>query len=1021
MKSAMNRPFVCQKIIGRVHERAGLRERVEQAKGGRGQVVVLAGEAGIGKSRLVAETRAVAQAEGFLVLEGSCFPTDRSCPYGPLLDLLRSLLATDARARITASLGPLAAAFIPLFPELLPSLEAVPPLPPLDAEQEKRRLFACLAQVLTSQSDASPLLVVLEDLHWSDDTSLEFLHYLARRCASHPLLLVLTYRSEDTHPGLQRLVAQFDRERVALEYVLGRLTQSEVEAMLHAIFPEQQVLPAELAEMLFPLTDGNPFFIEEVLKTLLTSGTLTFTDGGWMRLQTFASSDGHPSVPRSVQDAVSERTRRLSQEARQLLTLAAVMGRRFDVSVLQHLLHCTASQLVSYLREAVAAQLVVEESAERFSFRHALTRQTMYTRLLARERKALHRRVASALEHLITSPRGRDAHLADLAYHCFQGGEWQKAQEYGKLAGEQALALFTPRAAVEHLTRAEEASSHLSAPPPPSLYRTRGQAYEVLGEFERARADYELALGLAQEIQEPLLEWQAMSDLGFLWASRDLGQAGHWLQRALGLAEALAEPGLQAKSLNRLGNWLAYTGQVAEGIGAHQQALHLFEALADSRGIAETFDLLGTAHLIAGDVVTAVQVSGQAVALFRATGDLSSLATSLSMRAGFSFFETTFSPLRTRDECVQEAAEALHLSRQITSPGAEAQAAGILGYLLAHFGEFGSALAHTRAACKIATDIGHRQWAAAAYCALGITYLLQLEPNCARDALETGLALAREGGSTWWMIQATIRLARVHILKSELEQAEATLEAFLPREQRPRDLAERSLRLVWGELALAQSKPDLALQIAQELQQTVPGAAMLPGGQPIPQLLNLQGESLIALGRVEEAIPLLEEAKRGTVERYEQARLWYMHGLLGRAYRLAGQEKLARQEWLAARSVIAGLSATINEPALREQFTQAALATFWPGAKARPHHLLETAPYNGLTAREREVAALIAQGKSTREIAEALVLSERTIESHVANIMFKLRVRSRSQIVVWAVEKGLISPPTQIFERGSER
>ena len=146
-----------------------------------------------------------------------------------------------------------------------------------------------------------------------------------------------------------------------------------------------------------------------------------------------------------------------------------------------------------------------------------------------------------------------------------------------------------------------------------------------------------------------------------------------------------------------------------------------------------------------------------------------------------------------------------------------------------------------------------------------------------------------------------------------------------------------------------------------------------------------------------------------------------MHGLLGRAYRLAGQEKLARQEWLAARSVIAGLSATINEPALREQFTQAALATFWPGAKARPHQLLEAAPYNGLTAREREVAALIAQGKSTREIAEALVLSERTIESHVANIMFKLRVRSRSQIAVWAVEKGLISPPTQIFERGSER
>src|SRR5215831_4998472 len=153
MESAMNRSLVCPKIIGRLHERAGLREIVEQAKGGHGQVVVMAGEAGVGKSRLVAETRAIAQAEGFLILQGSCFPTDRNCPYGPLLDLLRPFLTTDAGARIITELGPLTAALIPLFPELVPSLEAIPLLPPLDGEQEKRRLFVCLAQVLTSQSD----------------------------------------------------------------------------------------------------------------------------------------------------------------------------------------------------------------------------------------------------------------------------------------------------------------------------------------------------------------------------------------------------------------------------------------------------------------------------------------------------------------------------------------------------------------------------------------------------------------------------------------------------------------------------------------------------------------------------------------------------------------------------------------------------------------------------------------------------------------------------------------------------
>ena len=364
-------------------------------------------------------------------------------------------------------------------------------------------------------------------------------------------------------------------------------------------------------------------------------------------------------------------------------------------------------------------------------------------------------------------------------------------------------------------------------------------------------------------------------------------------------------------------------------------------------------------------------------------------------------------PLRTRDECVQEAAEALRLSRQVASPGAEAFAELILGYVLAPFGEFGSALAHAQEACRIATEIGHRQWAAGAYCVLGATYLLQLEPTFARDVLETGLALARELGSTWWIIQTTTPLARVYLLKNELERAEAALAAVLAREQRPRDLGERSVRLVWGELALAQGRPDMALQIAQELWQTVPGAANLPGGQPIPQLLKLQGEALIALGRAEEAIQVLEEAKRGTVERYEHARLWYMHGLLGRAYRLAGQEKLARQELLAARNIIASLAATIDEPALREQFTLAAFATFWPGEKPRPDHLLETAQYNGLTTREREVVALVAQGKTNGEIAHGLGITKRTVETHIGNILDKLGFSSRAQVIVWVIERDL--------------
>ncbi len=260
---------------------------------------------------------------------------------------------------------------------MLPELVGPPPLLPLDPEQEQRRLFAALADFFTRQTGQHPLLLIVEDVHWSDDSSLEFLHTLAWQMTSRPLLLLCTYRSDDVHPRLSHWLAQLDREHLSQEIALARLTRSETEAMLRAIFADRQMISGELLETLWTLTDGNPFFLGEVLKSGLSSGGITFTESGWVHFLPAAARQ--VAIPRSVQDAVQQRAGRLSQQARQLLTLAAVTGRRFDVRVLQHLLHCTDSQLLSLLKDVVAAQLVVEESADQFSFRHALTRPLSLT------------------------------------------------------------------------------------------------------------------------------------------------------------------------------------------------------------------------------------------------------------------------------------------------------------------------------------------------------------------------------------------------------------------------------------------------------------------------------------------------------------------------------------------------------------------------------------------------------------------------------------------------------------------
>jgi len=183
----------------------------------------------------------------------------------------------------------------------------------------------------------------------------------------------------------------------------------------------------------------------------------------------------------------------------------------------------------------IAAQLVVEESAEQFAFRHALTRQAIEAELLVRERAALHRTIAEMIEQIYVGALA--PHVVDLVYHSYEAGMWERALDYGRRAGERAQALGAPYTAIEQFTRALDAADKLAAMPDPTLYRARGNAFETIGDFNHARDDYERALRLVRDGGEGLAEWQCLIDLGQLWAGRDYEQAGTWFRSALDCAE----------------------------------------------------------------------------------------------------------------------------------------------------------------------------------------------------------------------------------------------------------------------------------------------------------------------------------------------------------------------------------------------------------------------------------------------------------------------------------------------------
>jgi predicted ATPase/DNA-binding CsgD family transcriptional regulator len=996
---------ICPTLVGRANALAALRLLLERAKQGTGQVALISGEAGIGKSRLAAEAKSCAAAQGFLLLQGKCFPRDLTYPYAPLLDLLRSLVAVNPEASLAAAVKKLAQDIFPLLPELVPDQNLQPSS--LEPEQEKRRLFAVLAAFFLQLSARSPLLLIVEDVHWSDDTSLDFLHYLARRSTSHPLLLLVTYRQDEMQPGLRSWLAQLDRERLANDIWLAPLARGEVDMILSAIFEQQHTsldmrrfLHGELLDTLYTLTEGNPFFVEEIISALIAAGDIFYVQGYWNR-----RPGCEVSMPRSVQDAVQRRTARVGEAARYVLTLAAVAGRHFDFTLLQQLTGYDEQQLLLLMKELVSAQLVIEESADEFAFRHALTRRAIYTQILARERSMLHRSIAETIEQL--APGALDIHVEDLAYHFYQAKIWQKAMDYAQRAGEKALRLYSHRAAAGYFTWTLEAVEHLAMQPVPTFYRARGQAYEALGEFELARHDYTDALSAARATNDRAAEWQCAIDLGFMWAGRDYAQAETWFRLALVLAQALNDPTLHAHSLNRVGNWHLNVEQPREALHYHQEALTIFQQLGDTRGIAETLDLLGMASYLGGDLIGGTSYYQQAIALFRELEDkpglTSSLAT-LTMR-GPTYHTDSLVAAASLTEALQDVEQALSIAREIGQRSAEAYALLQVGLCLGSLGEYGRALEAMRQSLQIAEEIEHRQWQVAAHCMLGGTYSGMFACSQAREHFEQGLALARESGSAFWTRMATGYLASASILLHDLAGAEKLLHAALSPDTPAQTLPQRMVWCAFVELALAQGHANRALEIIDQLEAS---STRRSEGQSSLRILKLRGEALAALQRPGEAEAALTAARALAAAHGARPMQWRICIALGNLYSAHGRNREAQQVLATARVLIEELAATIVDGALRDNFLQMANALLLPDRPLSTRQAAKQA-FGGLTAREREVAILIAQGKSNQAIADALVVSRRTVETHISSIMFKSGCTSRTQIALWTVEIGLAS------------
>jgi DNA-binding CsgD family transcriptional regulator len=358
-----------------------------------------------------------------------------------------------------------------------------------------------------------------------------------------------------------------------------------------------------------------------------------------------------------------------------------------------------------------------------------------------------------------------------------------------------------------------------------------------------------------------------------------------------------------------------------------------------------------------------------------------------------------------KGESITWSERALQIARQIGWRAGEASALVISAFTLGACGQYGRALESVHRGLKIAQEIEHRQWICMGHRSLGALYVDLLALPAARRHLEQALSIAKAIGSLYQVRIATAGLITISILEHDLVQAQALLDAVFSPDLPMQTLAQRWIWRGYAELALAQGDAGLAVQITDQLLTNLANRED-SDGNGIPYLSKFRGEALASLQQWKEAEASLLAAQAAAQGNGTPGLLWRIEVTLGNLYRTQGHRAKADQAFVAAQLLIENLAATLPDVELRDNFLHQACVLL-PRPRSRSSLWVDKQAFGGLTRRERQVALLIAQGQSNRAIAEALVLSERTVEGHVSTILSKLGSTSRAQIALWAIEIGL--------------
>jgi DNA-binding CsgD family transcriptional regulator len=996
-------------FVGRSRELASLLGAADAADGARASLLLIGGEAGVGKSRLLEEFLRVRRAAGSIVLEGPTIAVGaEGLPFEPIVAALRSATTQLGIERVAELAGPSLSDVARLVPELATGTDRVP-VPLSQAEWLHVRTFEGILGLLGRLGAAAPALLVIEDIHWADRSTRDVLAFLARNVREERLLIVATFRTDELHRRhpLVGWLAEVERLARVERLDLPRFDRAEIAELLHGILGTPPA--ADQVDSIAARSDGNAFFAEELASRLDDSGA--------------------GRLPSTVTEIVLARLSTLSEPAARLVEVAAVAGREVDHDLLSAVAGLPEAEMLGALREAVSSHLLVTAGTsreERYRFRHALVQEAVYDDILPSDRRQLHAAYAAAIAGDDGAGTSETSRLVELAHHwsaanrpalalraAIDAADASRASfAFAEAAGlyERAIELWDvvpeterpdhrdlgelfdaasamvvlggdPTRAVALAERAIEQVDRLTGPDALARRATArerlGRAAWVAGDGARSISALEEAVRLLEGTKPSIDQARVLAGLAAnLMLAGRVHESAPIAERSIDLARKLVSPEIEGHAKATLGVDRASLGAVRDGVELLRSAIDIATAIHDPTTIGRAYANLGTVQQMGGDLEGALATYLAGIEASRAFGNERTYGTYLAINA---------------------AGELVLLGRPAEAAGLleQVEGRGILpGISSVHFhttraelwvrtGDLSRARADLAVARAEAESIEDVQFAGDIE---GISAEVELEAGEPEKALEIiRRGFERVAGSSDPRVTGPLTMLGVRAAADAAVRFRAT-----------RGRGQAASGDVARELTGAYLASVATLDDADELARAEMNLVRA----------ILQAELARAEGRDDPAAwaairPALAARRTPYLEAYV---LWREAEAADRDSPAAAADAV-RAGLAIARAAGARLLADRIESLARRRRISVELAP----AAAEPEPATSRAPADpfGLTNREREILRLLAEGYSNRRIAESLFITESTAGVHVSNILGKLGVTSRTEAATTAVRLGL--------------